>query len=125
MGAIAVFFTDIGTTAWATPVFWFLLCLVDNGRCDDSCWYGDNGVAQQHDEGGQQTTDGCDRRDVAIANSGHSHNGPIYGGCQVGKLGIWNRAFYHEHEGAEAGDQYQYEEEINGYLGKAPLERMH
>ena len=70
-------------------------------------------------------TDGRDRRDVAIANSSHSHNGPIYGRCQVGELRVGNGTLHHEHQCPQAGDQYQHKEEINGYLGEALLERMH
>ena len=50
VGAVAVVLTHLVTTAGTASVLRFLLRLVNNGGSDNASGYGNDGVAEQHDE---------------------------------------------------------------------------
>ncbi len=54
-------------------------------RGDKSGRYGNNGVADQDKNGGQDATQRRVRRDVSVADGGDGHDGPIDRGVKRGK----------------------------------------
>ncbi len=64
---------------------------------------GEDGVAQDHHQGGQDLAGNGLGGDVAIAYRGHGHNGPIDGPWDAGESSLW--IFHHVHHRAQKGDQ--------------------
>ena len=114
-----------GIAARAVAVLGLLFRLVDDVSRYNTRWNSNDGVTQQHDEGREQATDRRHRRDVAIAHRCHRDDGPIDRCGQVGELRTRLSALHHEHQGSQAGHQYQHKEELDRYLGQTLLERVH
>ncbi len=100
----------------AAAVGAFLLGLVNHGGRDDAGGNGDDGVAKNHDEPGEDATDGGDGGDVAVADGGEGDNRPVDAGHDVGELGAGLPALNDKHESAEDGDKDEDKEEIDEYL---------
>lgn len=108
--------------AWTPAVHTLLLGLINHGGRDDTRRHRNDGVAEYHDEAGQQPADGGDRSDVAITHGGEGDDCPVDAGGDRGELRAWLPTLHHEHDGAENGDQNEHEQEVNGYLAEASLD---
>ena len=67
---VTVVLPHLFTTTRTASVPWLLLCLVNNGSGDNASGDGNDGITQQHNKCGQQTSDRGYRCDVAIAYGG-------------------------------------------------------
>ena len=112
MPAIGVsLFVHFFATARTTSVLDGVLCLVDDSGCHDTCWDGDDGVTEEHDDGRKDFAKECDRCDIAITHGGERDDSPIDAGGEVGELGAWESSFHHEHECAQAAHENYDEKE--------------
>lgn len=83
---------------------------------NDSRWYSNDGVTQQHDYRGHQLTDGCDGRNIAIAYGGQGDDSPIDGLGDTGKIGI-DPSFDQVHDRTENGDEQEEKKHEDHDLG--------
>ena len=90
-----------------------LLALLDHRGRDDASRHGDDGVADEHDDGGEEPADRCRRGDVAITDSGHRDDGPINAVGDIVESGSWRIALDHVHDGAHRDDENQDKQEEN------------
>ncbi len=116
MFAVVGFEVGFFVAAGTASVFTLTLGLVNHGGGYDAGGDGDDGVAEDHDEPGKDTSDSGDRGDVAIANGGEGDDCPVDTGHDVGELGAGLPSLNDEHEGAEDGDKDEDKEEIDEYL---------
>ena len=120
-----VVLADFGFAARTTAFAYPLLRLVDESGADDTRGHSDDGVTEEHDEGGEEASHESDGGDVTITHRRHGHDGPIDAGADVGKVRARLTLFANIHEGTEASDEYEHEDEINQYLLQAFAQRLH
>lgn len=92
-------------------------------RCRyDARRYGDNRVAQQHDQCGEETSGTRHRGNVTIADGGERHDRPIYTIQDVIEPRRVIRSFDHIHQRTERDGQNQDKEEENEDFATTLLE---
>jgi len=89
---------------------------LDHAGADDTRRDSQNGVAKEHDNGREEASHGGDGGDVTVSYGGHGDDGPVDAGGDVGELGVGLSVLDHEHQGADADDQYYDKKEIDQYL---------
>ena len=89
---------------------------LDHAGTDDTRRDSQDGVAKEHDNGREETSHGGDGGDVTVSYGGHGDDGPVDAGGDVGELGVGLSVLDHEHQGADADDQYHDKKEVNQYL---------
>ena len=119
VGTVAVALPHFGIATWTTSVFNRLLCLIDETGTDNTRGDGDDGVAQQHDETTQHSTEESDGGDVAVTDSREGGNGPVNTGANISKSRAGLMTFDDEHQRAEDAGEDEDEEEIDGNLMQA------
>ena len=90
---------------------------------DDTCRYGYDGVSDEHDHHGKETSQGCLGSNVAVAYGSHRHYGPVDAVGDVVKLSARALPFNHIHQCTDSNDKDDYEEEEYAYLAAAHIER--
>lgn len=113
MLAEPVFGFNLVAASGACSMLHFPVRVVYERGCDDARGDGDDGVAQQHDEGREQSAEGCHGCDVAIAHGGHGDDGVVDGCSKVGELGVGLVAFDEIHERADARHEDKHEHEVH------------
>ena len=78
----------------------------DNARGD-----GNDGIADEHNDGGYETSHWRNRRDVAIAHSSHGDDGPVDAVGDIVELRVWGIAFDGIHHRAHGRDEDEHEKE--------------
>ena len=86
-------------------------CCRHNPRRD-----GDNRIADQHHDRRQETSDGCHRRYIAIADGRHRHDRPIDTVRNIIELRTGLVPFYHIHDRTDRSHQNQDKKEKHEYL---------
>ena len=134
-GFFSLFFLQFGTAVFAilgfevvtlavaprTSALLQLFVLADHRGRYDACRYGNDGVADEHDDGREKTSYWSNRGYVAIAYCRHGDNGPIDAVGDVVEAGAVFRSLDHVHYRAHRSDQYQYEkEEYHNLRGTDP-----
>ena len=107
----------VSVTMAARAFALFTLFVLAYHRCgDNACRYGYDGVTDKHDDSRDETPDRGDRGDVAISDSGHCDDGPVYAIGNVVETRSWMVAFYHVHHSSHGSDKDEYEKEKDGNL---------
>ena len=110
----------VAMAAGTAPGFQLLALLDHRGRYD-ACGHGDDGVADEHDDGGEEPADRRRRGDVAITDSGHRDNGPVNTIGNIVESGSWRIALDHVHDGAHRDNENQdKQEEDENFRGADP-----
>ena len=99
-----------------TTILSLTLGLVNHGGRYDTGGHSDDGVTQNHDEGGEEASNDRDRSDVAITDGGEGDNRPVDASANVGELGTRLCSLNHKHQCSHDGDEDEHKEEIDKYL---------
>ena len=112
---VVAFFATVAASLGIVAVF---ACFADQLTRNDTGRYGDDGITQHHDYGGEKLPHGSDGRNVAITSGGKGDNGPVDGFGDIGETGI-GAPLNEVHDGPEDGDEDADEEEEDGDFGEA------
>ena len=104
-------FVTVGTL----QIFKFFVFLHHRYR-DDTCGYGNNSVADQHNAGGQEFAEGGSGGDVSITDGGHGDDAPVNTVRDVIELCIGLSSLDHVHQRTDGDDEDDDKEKKNGYL---------
>ena len=84
----------------------------------------DNRITDQHHDRRQETSDGCHRRYVSVANSRHRHDRPIDAVRNIIELRTGPVSFHHIHNRTDRSHQDQDKKEKHEYLRSTDPERL-
>ena len=123
---LAVVGSEVGflVAARTTTILSLALGFVNHGGRHDTGGHSDDGVTQNHDEGGEEASNDRDRSDVAITDSGEGDNRPVDAGADVGELGVRLCSLNHKHQRTHDGDENEHKEEIDEYLPDTELDAL-
>ena len=124
MLAVVGFEVGFLVAARTTTILSLALGFVNHGGRDDTGWHSDDGVTENHDEGGEKASNDRDRSDIAITDGGEGDNRPVDAGAYVGELGIRLCSLNHKHQRTHDGDEDEHKEEIDEYLPDTELDAL-
>ena len=124
MLAVVGFEVGFLVAARTTTILSLAFGLVNHGGRHDTGGHSDDGVTENHDEGGEKASNDRDRSDVAITDGGEGDNRPVYAGSDVGELSARLCSLNHKHQRSHNGDKDEHKEEIDEYLPDTELDAL-